>query len=106
MISPKVTSSSSASSFSTVFVSRLTGILPEFVSYLGERGVLCVENGSYFCTPVPMNMCILTFQALRLSTFIFNKCSEKIVTIIFVVKSFKGFGWNNVGPASQTVAQH
>ena len=25
--------------------------------------------------------------------------------IIFVVKCLKGFGWNNVGPASQTVAQ-
>ena len=23
-----------------------------------------------------------------------------------MVKSLKGFGWNNVGPASQTVAQH
>ena len=27
-------------------------------------------------------------------------------TITFVAKSLKGFGWNNVGPASQTVAQH
>ena len=27
-------------------------------------------------------------------------------TIIFVAKCLKGFGWNNVGPASQTVAQH
>ena len=26
--------------------------------------------------------------------------------IIFVVKRFKGFGWNYVGPASQTVAKH
>ena len=26
--------------------------------------------------------------------------------IIFVVKSLEGFGWNNVVPASQTVAQH
>ena len=31
-------------------------ILPEFVSYLGERGVLCVGNGSHFCTPVLMNL--------------------------------------------------
>ena len=59
-----------------------------------------------------MNMCNITFQVLRLSraTFVFNKCSEKkIFTIIFVVKSLKGFGWNNVGPASlasQTVAHH
>ena len=49
----------------------------------------------------------ITFQVLRLSTFVFNKCSEIIIfTIIFVVKRLNGFGWNNVGPASQTVAQH
>ena len=60
-----------------------------------------------FLTPVLMSMCNITFQVLRLSTFVFNKCSEKIIlTIIFVVKSWNGFGWNNVGPASQTVAQH
>ena len=54
-----------------------------------------------------MNMSNITFQVLRLSTFVFNKCSEIIIfTIIFVVKSLKGFGCNNVGPASQTVAQH
>ena len=30
----------------------------------------------------------ITFQVLRLSTFVFNKCSEIIIfTIIFVVKS-------------------
>ena len=41
-----------------------------------------------------------------LCTFVFNKCSEIIIfTIIFVVKSLKDFNWNNVGPASQTVAQ-
>ena len=58
-------------------------------------------NGSHFCTPVLMNMCNITFQVLRLSTFVFNKCSEKqIVMIIFVVRSLKGFGWNNVAPAS------
>ena len=27
-------------------------------------------------------------------------------TIIFVAKSLKGFGWYNVGPALQTMAQH
>ena len=49
----------------------------------------------------------ITFEVPRLSTFAFKKFSEKkIFTIIFVVKSLKGFGWNNVGPASQTVAQH
>ena len=31
---------------------------------------------------------------------------KKIVADIVVVRSLKGFGWNNVGPTSQTVAQH
>ena len=44
-------------------------ILPEFVSYLGERGVLCVGNGSHLCTPVLLSMCNVTFQVLRLSVF-------------------------------------
>ena len=49
----------------------------------------------------------LTFQVLILSTLVFNKCSEIIIVmIIFVAKSLKGLGRNNVGPASQTVAQH
>ena len=82
-------------------------LLPEFVSYLVERGVMCVENGWHFCTPVLINMSNIKFQVLRLSTFVFNKCSEIIIfTIIFLVKCLKGFGWNNAGPASQTVAQH
>ena len=29
-----------------------------------------------------------------------------MLTIIFVVWSLKGFGWNNFSPASQTVAEH
>ena len=54
-----------------------------------------------------MNMANITFQVLRLRTFVFNKYSAIIIfTIIFVVKSLKGCGWNNVGQASQTVAQH
>ena len=52
-------------------------ILPEFVSYLGEREVMYVGNGFHFCTPVLMSMSNITFQVLRLSTFVFNKCSEK-----------------------------
>ena len=37
----------------------------------------------------------------------FKKSLEKnIFTIIFVVKSLKGFGWNNVGQTSQMVAKH
>ena len=51
-------------------------------------------------------MCNITFEVSRSSTFVFKKSSEKISTIIFVVKSLKGLGWNNVGPASQTVAKH
>ena len=35
-----------------------------------------------------------------------TELQKKIFTIILVVRSLKGFGWNNVGPASQTVAQH
>ena len=54
-----------------------------------------------------MNMSNKTFHVLTLNTFVFNKCSEIIIfTIIFVVKSkisLKGFDWNNVGPAAQTV---
>ena len=54
-----------------------------------------------------VNMSNTTFQVLRLRNFVFDKCSEIIIfTIIFVVKSLKCFGWYNVGPASQTVAQH
>ena len=52
-------------------------------------------------------MCNITFEGPRLSTFVYKKSSEKnIFTIIFVVRSLKGFGLNNVGPESQTVAQH
>ena len=58
-------------------------------------------NGSHFCTPVLVSMCNITFQVVRLSTFFFNKYLEKKkVTIIFVVKNLKGFGYNNVGQAS------
>ena len=73
-------------------------ILPEFVSYLEERGVLYVGNGAHFCTPVLMNMCNITFEVPRLNTFIFNVFRKKILTIIFVVRSLKAFGWNNVEP--------
>ena len=47
-------------------------------------------------------MCNTTFEVPRLSTFKFEKSSEKkLFTIILVVKRLKGFGWNIVGPASQ-----
>ena len=40
-------------------------------------------------------------------SFVFKKSSEKKkFKIIFMVKSLKGFGLNNVGPALQMVAQH
>ena len=49
-----------------------------------------------------MNMCNITFEVPRLSTFVFKKSSEKKIFMnIFVFKTLKGFGWNNVGPASQ-----
>ena len=43
---------------------------------------------------------------------LYSECSSILNTdpeisfCIFVVKSLKGFGWDNVGPASQTVAQY
>ena len=79
-------------------------ILAEFLSYLGVLGVMCVGNGSHFRTPILM--CNITFQVHRLSTSVFNKYSEKIGTLIFVVKSLKGFGSNNVGTAPQMVVKH
>ena len=47
-------------------------------------------------------MCNITFEVPRFSTFVFKRSSEKnIFKIRFVGKSPTGFGWNNVGPASQ-----
>ena len=44
--------------------------------------------GEHLCTPVLMSMSNTTFQVLRLSIFVFNKCLEIIIfTIIFVVMS-------------------
>ena len=49
-----------------------------------------------------MSMCNIAFQVLRLSICVFNKCSGIIIlTIIFVIRSLKGFGWNNVGQRSR-----
>ena len=54
-----------------------------------------------------MNKSNITFDVARSNGCLFKKCSAKNkFTIIFVIKSLKGFRWNNVGPASQTVAQH
>ena len=65
----------------------------EFMFYLGVREMVFVGNGSHFCTPVLMTMGNVTFEVLRLSTFVFKTFSEKnIFTILFVVKSLKGFG--------------
>ena len=97
-------SSASATYYDRPEAGTIKFILPEFVSYSGKRGVLCVGNGWHFCTPVLMSMSNITFQVMMLSTYVFSKCSEISFTNIFVVKS-KGFGWHNVGPASQ-VAQH
>ena len=86
-------------------------ILPGFVSYLGERGLLCVGNGSHFWAPVLMSMSNIniylyiqniTFQGLRLCTFVFNKCSEIIIfTVIRVVKSIIRAYWVLVGMLAQ-----
>ena len=65
-----------------------------------------MRNGGHFCTRVLMHMSNVTFEVSRLSPFVFKKSSEKKIFMIFVVKSLKGFGRNNVGPASQTVTQH
>ena len=62
-----------------------------FVSYLGERGVLCVGNGWHFCTPVLINMPNITFEVARSDSCVFKKVLRKN---------------NNVGPASQMVAHH
>ena len=65
------------------------------MSYLRKRWVLCVGNCWHFFTLVFMNMGNITFQVLRLSTFVFTKCSEIIC-----------FFWSsNVCPTSQTVVQ-
>ena len=54
-----------------------------------------------------MNMSNITFEVPGISTFLPRKSLEKkIFTIIFVAMSPKGFGWNNVGSASQTVTQN
>ena len=45
----------------------------------------------------------MCFVLSCLKSFLFRK---KMFTIIFVAKSLKGFGWNIVGPALQTMAQH
>ena len=78
----------------------------EFVSYLGERWILCMGHGSYFCTPVVM--CKITFQVLRLCTFVFNVqvFRKKKSQLYLWLGAYLGFGWNNAGPASQTVAWH
>ena len=74
------------------------------ILYRGKSGAVCGKRFTFLYTS-RLNMCNITFQVPRLSNSL-NKCSEKINTIIFLVKSSKGFGWNNVGPASQTMAQH
>ena len=54
-----------------------------------------------------MNMLNITFEVPRLRIFRVKKIfRKKIFTIIFLVQSHKGFRWNNVGSASQTVAQN
>ena len=76
------------------------------MSYLGGKRVLCVVHIS-----VQQSFWTCAIYRLRSLGYILSclKSLQKknIFTIIFVAKSLiKGFGWNNVGPASQTVAQH
>ena len=52
--------------------------LPEFVSYLGERGVLCVGNGSHFFTPDLIVWCGMSEICLKL------KVLAKIDFIVFL----------------------
>ena len=68
-------------------------ILPEFVSYLGERGMVCVGNGWHFCTPVLMNMWNITFQVAGSESCVFKKCQEQIIfTVIFVIRAWRVLG--------------
>ena len=69
---------------------------PGFVSYLGGRGVLCVGNGWHFCFEhVQYNVWGPWVEYFR----VYKVSEKKICTVIFL-KSLKGFGWNNVDPAS------
>ena len=68
--------------------------------------MMFVGNGSHFCTAVFMDRCNITFQVIRLGSLSLRNVEKKLFSLIFVVKSLNVFGWNNVGPASQTVAQH
>ena len=46
------------------------------------------------------------FDVARSSSFVFKKGDLiAIMAIMFVIKSLKGYGWNNVGPASQAAAK-
>ena len=60
---------------------------------------MCAKRLTFLYTSL-MNMSNIIFVVPRLSTFLFKKYSEKMFTIIFLVKSSKGCDWNNVGPAS------
>ena len=57
-------------------------VLPQFVSYLGERGVLWVGNGWHFGKAALMKMSNKTFEVARSSTCVFKKCPEKIYSRI------------------------
>ena len=91
------------------FAPQTNLVLTEFVSYLRERGVLCVGNGSHFCKPVLMYMCNITFQvscivlsgvsgAGMLKRHRHNAVVTKHGTITQCCF--------NDGPASNTVGQH
>ena len=78
-----------------------------FVFYLGERGVLCVGNVWHLCTAVRMNMSNITFEVAWGRTVAFLKSVRKNNIHEYTCdKSLKGYGWNSVDPASQTVAHN
>ena len=53
-----------------------------------------------------MNMCDITLQVLKFSTFVFTSVQKKKYSRLYLLLGAFGFGWNNGGPVSQTVAQH
>ena len=58
-----------------------------FVSYLGERGVLCVGNSWHFLYTSRYENVEYKVLGPWVKYFVFNKCAEIIIfTILFVVK--------------------
>ena len=82
-------------------INMIKFILPEFVFYLVEWGVLCVGNGRHFCTPVLTNMSNITFEVL----YVWGAGMESVTHITMQLSENIQCCFN-VGPASKTVGQH